>query len=132
MKILGVILWVGLGTACMFESENRRAPTGQERFQYVGEARFSAPGAYSVALVVDSKGTAYTAFTDASDSERVVVMRYSPSSGRWETTGGDGLSLGPVYMLDMAMDKEGIPYLAFKGCALDPSRRLRPESLNSP
>jgi hypothetical protein len=98
----------------MFETENRRLTVRPDYFQYVGDSRFSPPGAYSVALEVNSEGTAYAAFTDASDSGRAAVMRYSPSSRRWEKIGGGGLSLGAVYMLDMAMDPAGIPYLAFK------------------
>lgn len=98
----------------MFETGDRRVPVGPDSFQYVGEARFSSPGAYAVALEVSAQGIAYAAFTDASDSGRVVVMRHSPSSQGWEKLGGGGLSLGAVYMLDLAMDPAGIPYLAFK------------------
>lgn len=104
---------LGLGSACLFETKDVRPSVRLEHFQYVGEARFSPPGGFSVALEVDAEGTAYAAFADASDSGRVAVMRYSPLSRRWERIGG-GLSAGAVYMLDMAMDRSGIPYLAFK------------------
>lgn len=116
LRSRGFILCACLGwvSACMFETENRRASPRPDHFQYVGDARFSPPGAYSVALEVDSEGTAYAAFTDATDSGRVAVMRFSPSSRRWEKIGGGGLSLGAVYKLDMAMDPAGIPYLAFE------------------
>jgi hypothetical protein len=109
---LGVFLV--LGSACMFETGDTGRPVRPGQFQYVGEARFSPPGAFSVALEVNSEGTAYAAFTDVSDSGRVVVMRFSPSSRRWEKIGGGGTSLGAVYMLDLAVDPAGIPYLAFK------------------
>lgn len=116
MRIRGPILCacLGLGSACMFETADTRLPVRLEQFQYVGEARFSPPGAFSVGLAVNSEGTAYAAFTDAGDSARVAVMRYSPSSRRWDKIGGGGLSLGGVYMLDLEMDPAGIPYLAFK------------------
>lgn len=104
---------LGLGSACMFETEHVR-PSGPEHFQYVGDARFSPPGAFSVALRVNAEGTAYAAFADVSDSGRVAVMRFSPSSRRWEKMGGGGLSSGAVFMLDLAVDPAGIPYLAFK------------------
>lgn len=115
-RIRGLILsaCLGLGSACMFETADTRPSVRPERFQYVGDAGFSSPGAFTVALAVDAEGTAYAAFTDTSDSGRVAVMRFSPSSRRWEKTGGGGLSSGAVYMLDLAMGPEGIPYLAFK------------------
>jgi hypothetical protein len=133
MRIRGVILsaCLGLGSACMFETEGTKPSARPEYFQYVGDARFSPPGAFSVALAVDAAGTAYAAFTDASDSGRAAVMRYSPASRRWEKIGG-GFSSGAVYMLDLAMDPEGIPYLAFKDEG-DSTRvtvlRWEPESL---
>jgi hypothetical protein len=97
----------------MFASNDTGPSAGLEHFQYVGEARFSSPGGYSVALAVNSEGTAFAAYTDASDSGRAMVMRFSPSSQRWEKPAGGGLSLGAAYMLDLAMDPGGIPYLAF-------------------
>lgn len=116
MKVRVLIAWVclGLGSACMFETEGTRPSVRPEYFQYVGDARFSPPGAFSVALAVNSAGTAYAAFTDASDSGKAAVMRYSPSSKRWERIGGGGLSLGAAFMLNLAMDPGGNPYLAFK------------------
>jgi hypothetical protein len=116
VRIRGFFLWACLGfaSACMFETENRPLSVRPDFFQYVGDARFSPPGAFSVALEVSREGTAYAAFADSSDSGRAAVMRFSPSSRRWEKIGGGGLSLGPVYMLNMAMDPAGIPYLAFK------------------
>jgi hypothetical protein len=112
----GLLTWacLGLGAACMFETGDTRTSAQADHFQYVGEARFSPPAAFTVSLVVDAEGTAYAAFTDVSDSGRVAVMRYSPSSRRWEKIGGGGLSRGGVYMLDLAMGPAGIPYLAFK------------------
>lgn len=115
MRFRGVILsaCLGLGSACMFETEGPRPSARPEYFRYVGDPRFSPPGAFSVALAVDAAGTAYAAFTDASDSGRAAVMRYSPASRRWEGIGG-GLSLGAAFMLNLKMDPAGIPYLAFK------------------
>jgi hypothetical protein len=112
----GLLAWacLGLGAACVFETRDTRIPTQPDQFQYVGDARFSPPGAFTVSLVVGPEGAAYAAFTDVSDSGKVAVMRYSPSSRRWEKIGGGGLSLGGVYMLDLAMGPAGIPYLAFK------------------
>ncbi|MEO7425247.1 MAG: hypothetical protein ABI036_08670 [Fibrobacteria bacterium] len=97
----------------MFESKDTPPSARAEHFQYVGDADFSTSGSYSVALRVNRDGMAYVAFTDASDSGRAVVMRFSPASRRWEKLDGSGLSVGAVYVFDLALGPDGTPYLAF-------------------
>ena len=81
----------------------------------VGNAGFSTGTANYTSLALDTGGTPYVAYQDASNGNKATVMRYI--GGAWVTVGDAGFSEGAVYNTTIVLDNTGVPYVAFRDVA---------------
>ena len=79
----------------------------------VGNPEFSE-GPYQVmytSIVIDSSGTPYVVYEDASNNQGATVMKYNGSS--WVNVGSPGFSAGRVEYTSIAIGNNGMPYVAY-------------------
>jgi len=87
-------------------------------WQTVGTTGFSAGGATSPSLAIDSTGTPYVAYEDEAYNGRATLMKYA--GGSWRTVGTVGFNwiTNPYNIVQaiypsLAIDSTGTPYVAF-------------------
>jgi hypothetical protein len=79
-------------------------------WQLVGDVGFSDGEVSYVSIAVNSEGTPYVAYRDASTT-KATVKYYDGSS--WITLGGTGLSSGSAFHISMAIDDADAVYVAY-------------------
>jgi hypothetical protein len=86
-------------------------------WSYMGSPGFT-PGAVGVdntSLVFDQANVPYVAFKDATNSNKVSVMKYNGSN--WVNVGAAGFSAGVVNYTHMAIDNANVLYVAYSDVA---------------
>ncbi|MDW7659031.1 MAG: hypothetical protein SCM11_17825 [Bacillota bacterium] len=87
----------------------------------VGQAGFTANGAYSIALELDSSGNPYILFADDANDNKATVMIFNGVS--WELVGPAGFSADSVSnafcSLTMAFDSSDTLYVAYRDISVD-------------
>lgn len=84
-------------------------------WQTVGGSFFSSTSVAQVPITIDSSGTPYLAYQDASNGNKATVMKYSGSA--WVTVGAADFSPAQAEGLSLALDAAGTPYVAFADAA---------------
>ena len=82
----------------------------------VGSASFSAGTASCTSLVLDKDGVPYVAYTEGKHissvhGKTVTVMKFVNDT--WTVVGIEGFSAGEVAYTSLALDKDGVPYVAY-------------------
>jgi hypothetical protein len=85
--------------------------SGSGGWTVVGNAGFSAGGVNYVSLALDSTGTPWVAYTDASVGNKATVQKLV--SGTWTVVGNAGFSAGVVIWTNLALQKNGVPLVAY-------------------
>ncbi len=80
-------------------------------WEQVGDAGFSAGGAYYTSLAFDSNNIPYVAYTDDGNSYKASVMKFD--NGNWKQVGDVGFSAGVASYTSLAFDSNNIPYVAY-------------------
>ncbi len=108
--LLAAILAVG-GLPVLPGSDGGRAHAASDgKWEPVGNAGLSAGQASYTDLSIADDGTPYLAFSDAQNSYKATVVKFS--GGSWVPVGNVGFSTGSVSNLNLQVDN-GIPYIAF-------------------
>lgn len=63
-------------------------------------------------IAVDDGGTPYVAIRDGNNGLKLSVLKYS--AGVWNYVGVGGISVGPVWSLDIKIDSNGFPIVAYE------------------
>ena len=88
------------------------AYSGAGGWQAVGTAGFSAGAALNPSLAINSSGTPYVAYEDASNNpSTATVMEYS--GGSWQVVGTAGFSSGTAEYTSLAFSATGVPFVAY-------------------
>ena len=83
----------------------------------VGKKDFSDGRASYTSLAIDKDGVPYLAYSDGDDygggsDKKATVMKYDNNT--WTVVGKKGFSDGTVNYTSLALDKDGVPYVAYK------------------
>lgn len=74
---------------------------------------FNTGGCQNVKIAVDAAGTPYVAFRDGNNGSKLTVLKYT--AGIWSYVGGSpGISVGAVWSLDIKVDSNGFPIVAYE------------------
>lgn len=84
-----------------------------QAWQQVGARGFSPPVTQNIvtALTIDHNGVPYVAFSDASDSGKMSVMKFNGAA--WVYVGNADFSAGGGYDMSIAIDNNNLPWVAF-------------------
>ncbi len=69
-------------------------------------------GSQNLKIAVDDGGTPYVAFRDGNNGLKLSVLKYT--AGVWNYVGTGGISVGPVWTLDIKIDKNGFPIVVYE------------------
>jgi hypothetical protein len=81
------------------------------KWELVGNANFSNPGASNVSIDLASDGTPYVTYQDSALNGTAVVQRFK--NGEWATISQAGLSKGVANYLNTAIAPDGTLYVTF-------------------
>ncbi|MCL4835894.1 MAG: tandem-95 repeat protein, partial [Caldilineaceae bacterium] len=84
-----------------------------DSWQYLGAPGFSATYATEVSLAFDSNDTLYVAYREASSTIKANVKKFDSNSGVWVQVGSVDFTPGLAYYLSLALDSNGVPYVAY-------------------
>ncbi len=82
-------------------------------WENVGNAGFSVEAATDISLVINGNGVPHVAFTDRGNGLKVAVMRLNSAGTAWENVGNAPVSVGAALYTSLALNGEGVPYVAF-------------------
>ena len=82
----------------------------------VGSAEFSAGQAGDISIALDRDGVPYVAYNDDVYNFKATVMKYTGTGATGWTALGDptGFSKGDAYYISIAIDGNGVPYVAYR------------------
>jgi hypothetical protein len=87
-------------------------------WEQVGSADFAPNTAYSLSLAVDSFNTPFIGYVDfdgVSILHRASVMKYDGTA--WQFVGSRGFSAGTAQLVNMALDSNATPFIAYQDAA---------------
>lgn len=79
----------------------------------VGRPDFSGAAGYYTSVALDAQGAAYVAFMDFANSNKATVMKHPGPGPDWVVVGAPGFSAGQVRSLQLVLDGNGTPYVAY-------------------
>ncbi len=86
-------------------------------WETVGNAGFSEGSINSsstIATAIDGNNIPYAAYRDSSHSNKATVMKFNSADNNWSVVGTAGFSEGGVYNVDIVLDSNNIPYVAYQ------------------
>jgi len=85
----------------------------------MGASGFSTGGAKWISLAVDNSDNLYAAFQDggASIGKSASVVKWDAANAQWANVGSEGFTPGEADYVSLAINKQGIPYVAYSDVA---------------